>query len=114
MKSNMNALVVAAVLSMGVSGLAIAAADAPAGAQTAAAAPAAVKLTAGEVRKVDAGQGKLTIKHEPIENLDMPAMTMVFKAEANLLKDVKAGDKVLFRAEQRETGFTVVKLEQAK
>jgi len=111
MKSNMNALLVAAVLSMGVSGLAIAAADAPAGAQTSA---AAAKLTAGEVRKVDVDQGKLTIKHEPIENLDMPAMTMVFKAEANLLKDVKAGDKVLFRAEQRETGFTVVKLEQAK
>jgi len=114
MKSKMNVLLAAAVLAVGGSGLAVAAADAPASAQATAAAPAAAKLTAGEVRKVDADQGKLTIKHDPIENLDMPAMTMVFKAEANLLKDVKAGDKILFRAEQRETGFTVVKLEQAK
>lgn len=113
MKSKLNGLLAAAVLSMGF-GFAIAATGAPAGAQAAAQASAAAKLTAGEVRKVDAEQGKLTIKHGPIENLDMPAMTMVFKAEADLLKGVKAGDKILFRAEQRETGFTVVKLEQAK
>lgn len=113
MKSKLNGLLAAAVLSMGF-GFAIAATDAPAGAQAAAQASAAAKLTAGEVRKVDAEQGKLTIKHGPIENLAMPAMTMVFKAEADLLKGVKAGDKILFRAEQRETGFTVVKLEQAK
>ncbi|TJW87133.1 MAG: copper-binding protein, partial [Mesorhizobium sp.] len=29
----------------------------------------------GEVVKVDAKQKKLTIKHEPLTNLDMPAMT---------------------------------------
>ncbi|TIW41938.1 MAG: copper-binding protein, partial [Mesorhizobium sp.] len=29
----------------------------------------------GEVIKVDAKQKKLTIKHEPLTNLDMPAMT---------------------------------------
>ncbi len=32
----------------------------------------------GEVIKVDAKQKKVTIKHEPLTNLDMPAMTMVF------------------------------------
>lgn len=116
MKHRFNVLLAAAFLSGGASGFAMAASDAQAGAKgsAVAASTAAVKLTAGEVRKVDADQGKLTIKHGPIENLDMPAMTMVFKAEANLLKGVNAGDKILFRAEQRETGFTVVKLEPAK
>ena len=33
----------------------------------------------GEVRKVDKDQGKVTLRHGPLQNLDMPAMTMVFK-----------------------------------
>jgi Cu(I)/Ag(I) efflux system protein CusF len=112
MKSKMNVLLAAAVLAMGGTGLGIAAADAPSVAQAAAAASA--KLTAGEVRKVDTEHSKLTIRHEPIDNLDMPAMTMVFRVDAQLLNGVKAGDKIQFRAEQREAGFTVVKLEQVK
>lgn len=68
--------------------------------------PATTRLTAGEVRKVDLAQGKLTVKHEALENLDMPGMTMVFQvADASLLKSVKQGDKILFRAERREAGF---------
>jgi Cu/Ag efflux protein CusF len=39
----------------------------------------------------------------------------VFKVlDARLLKDLKQGDKILFRAEKGEAGFTVVALEQAK
>ena len=58
---------------------------------------------------------KVTIKHEALENLDMPGMTMVFKAtDSDLLKGFKQGDKILFRAEKLADGFTVVKLEHAK
>ena len=98
------------------SGLALAATDMPSRTTAAAALPATVvKLTVGEVRKVDLEQGKLTIKHEALENLDMPGMTMVFKAsDASLLKNVKQGDKILFRAEKTDAGFMVVRLEQAK
>ena len=39
--------------------------------------PAAM-LTDGVVKKVDKAQGKLTLKHGPLENLEMPGMTMVF------------------------------------
>ena len=47
--------------------------------------------------------------------LGMPAMTMVFKvADKALLKDLKQGDKIRFRAEQSVAGFEVVNLEQAK
>ena len=56
-------------------------------------------LTTGEVREVDAKRGKLTITHAPILNLAMPALTMVFRAaKADLLKNLRAGDKIKFRA----------------
>jgi Cu(I)/Ag(I) efflux system periplasmic protein CusF len=54
----------------------------------------------GTVEKVDAAQGKITIDHGPIPNLDMDAMTMVFRApDPAMLKQVKAGDKVQFTAD---------------
>ena len=40
---------------------------------------AAAPLSEGEVRKVDVEQGKVTLRHGPLTNLDMPAMTMVFR-----------------------------------
>ena len=56
---------------------------------------------AGEVRKVDKETGKLTLKHAPIPNLDMPDMTMVFRvADPAMLERVKAGDKVRFAADK--------------
>ncbi len=54
-------------------------------------------LTDGEVRKVDAETGKVTIRHAEIRHLEMPPMTMVFTArDKSLLTNVKAGDKVRF------------------
>ena len=35
-------------------------------------------MTAGEITRVDTRSGKLTIRHEDIKNLEMPAMTMIF------------------------------------
>lgn len=118
MKSRINFVLMAAIFSMSGSGLVMAATDTPSDAPTnvvGAAAPATAQLTAGEVRKVDTEQSKLTIKHEALDNLGMPGMTMVFKVlDDKLLKDVKQGDKILFRAEKLDGSFTVMKLEQAK
>lgn len=81
----------------------------------AAAAAADQVLTAGEVRKVDAAQGKITIRHEAITNLDMPPMTMVFRADKpELLKDVKAGDRIRFHAESNNGALIITALEAAK
>ena len=41
-----------------------------------AASAAAAATSDGEVRKVDKEQGKVTLRHGPIANLDMPGMTM--------------------------------------
>lgn len=50
--------------------------------------------TKGEVTKVDRELGKVTVRHEAIENLDMPAMRMIFRvADPKLLDRLKAGVK---------------------
>jgi Cu/Ag efflux protein CusF len=80
-------------------------------APSAAAAPA----SEGEVRKVDKEQGKVTLRHGPIANLDMPGMTMVFKvADPKMLEAVKQGDKVRFAAHNIDGAVTVTAIEVAK
>lgn len=70
-------------------------------------------LTAGEVRKVDKAAKKITLKHGPIRNLDMPAMTMAFQVkDPALLERVKAGDKVDFAAEKVGDAFVVTRIEK--
>lgn len=72
-------------------------------------------LASGEVKKVDKDAGKITIKHGPLVNLDMPAMTMVFRIKDNAMLDqVKAGDKVGFMVEKVNGVLTVTQLEPAK
>jgi Cu/Ag efflux protein CusF len=70
----------------------------------------------GEVRKVDAGAGKITLKHGPAPSLGMDeGMTMVYRVkDPALLKQVKVGDKVQFEAVNADDGYTVTKLQKAK
>ena len=82
----------------------------------AAASAAAVAPTSdGEVLKVDKEQGKVTLKHGPIANLDMPGMTMVFKvADPKMLDNLKPGDKVKFSASNKDGAITVTAIEVEK
>lgn len=69
----------------------------------------------GEIRKIDKDAKKLTIKHGPLENLDMPAMTMVFRVkDPAMLNQVKQGDKVKFVAEKDGGAYVVTQIEAAK
>jgi Cu(I)/Ag(I) efflux system protein CusF len=80
-----------------------------------AASAAAAPTSDGEVRKVDMEQGKVTLKHGPIANLDMPGMTMVFKvADPKLLDNLKPGAKVKFAASNMDGAITVTAIEMAK
>lgn len=64
-----------------------------------------------EVRKIDKAQGRLTLAHGEIKNLDMPAMTMVFRvADPAMLDKVAVGDKVRFQAEKVNGQFTVTQI----
>jgi Cu(I)/Ag(I) efflux system protein CusF len=90
-------LMLAAIASLALSGVAYAQADhdmskmpgmampAPAGAQG-----------AGVVKKIDPKAGSVTLQHGPIPALSWPAMTMAFKADPALLKAVKVGQQVTF------------------
>lgn len=67
----------------------------------------------GTVEKVDTAQNKITIDHGPIKNLDMEAMTMVFRAQdPNLLKGIKAGDKVQFTADRVNGQISVTSIKK--
>ena len=72
-------------------------------------------LADGEIRRVDKDQKKLTIRHGPIQNLDMPPMTMVFLVkEPAMLDAVKIGDKVKFQADKVGGAYTVTHIERAQ
>ena len=72
-------------------------------------------LSDGVVRKIDKDAGKITIKHGPLVNLDMPAMTMVFRVkDPAMLTQVKEGDAIKFIAEKVGGALTVTTLESSK
>ena len=83
--------------------------------QTAAAASQAETLSDGEIRRIDKDTKKLTIRHGPLANLDMPPMTMVFQVkDPAMLEQVKVGDKIRFQAEKVAGAYTVTRIEPAK
>ena len=72
-------------------------------------------MSEGVVRKIDAANAKITLRHGPIANLDMPGMTMVFRVQPpELLDAVKVGDKVRFHAEDINGAFTVTAIQPAQ
>lgn len=75
----------------------------------------AAAMSEGEVRKIDKAQGKVTLKHGPIANLEMPPMTMVFKvADPKMLDKLEVGDKVQFAAQRVNGAITVVAISPRK
>jgi Cu/Ag efflux protein CusF len=89
--------------------------DQGASAATSSGTQAGAPMSEGEVRKVDKDGGKLTIKHGPLANLEMPGMTMVFRVkDPGMLDQVKEGDKIKFVADRVNGAITVVQLEVVK
>lgn len=75
-------------------------------------APAA-PLGEGEVRRIDREQGKLTLRHGPLDNLGMPAMTMVFRVvDPKMLDGLKEGDRIKFTAEKVNGALTLTALQK--
>ncbi len=72
-------------------------------------------LSEGTVKRIDTSAGLVTLVHGPIANLQMPGMTMPFRvADHAWLTRLKAGDKVRFRAEEKDGGLVIVRIEVAK
>ncbi len=116
MKLSLTALTLAAAL--GLPGLALAANDHAAhgahGGKTAAAPASADEHADGEIRKIDAETGRLTIRHGDIKSLDMPPMTMVFQLKDKaLLAGIKVGDKVKFKAISEGGKYVVTEIKHS-
>jgi Cu/Ag efflux protein CusF len=80
------------------------------------AARAQTALVDGQVTKIDAAAGKITIRHGPMKKFDMDdGMTMVFRvSDPAMLNAVKVGEKVKFDADRINGQFTVTRIEKAK
>ncbi len=75
----------------------------------------AVTMSEGEVIAVDKANKRITLKHGPIENMQMQPMTMAFKVKApSMLSRVKVGDKVKFKLENVNHIATVTALNVQK
>ena len=79
--------------------------------------PPAIQASAmseGVVRKIDTANARITLRHGPLANLDMPPMTMVFRVQPpELLSGVKVGDTVKFHAESVNGAYTVTAIQAA-
>lgn len=71
-------------------------------------------ISSAEVVKIDKALGKITLRHGPLLNLDMPAMTMAFKvAQPAMLDQVAPGQKVHFVAARVAGALTIMTLQAA-
>ncbi|MDP1537741.1 MAG: copper-binding protein [Burkholderiales bacterium] len=77
---------------------------------------AADKFSEGTVKKIDVPTQRVMLAHGPIANIGMGPMTMMFKVrDAAMLKQLKDGDKVLFRVEEDSKGdYVIVSIKAAK
>lgn len=68
-------------------------------------------MVKGEVTRVNQDTGKITIRHGPIPNLDMPNMTMVFALkDPGMIERLKPGAKITFTADRISGAYTVMEL----
>lgn len=68
----------------------------------------------GEVTRIDKAQGRLTLRHGEIRNLEMPPMTMVFRVrDPKMIDGLAVGDKVRFSAEKIGGHYTVTLIVKA-
>jgi Cu/Ag efflux protein CusF len=67
-------------------------------------------FTLGVVKEVDAEAGKVTIIHEELVDLGMPAMTMVFRADDEMIARMSEGQNVEFLADRVAGKLTVVEM----
>ncbi|WP_104665166.1 copper-binding protein [Ensifer adhaerens] len=71
----------------------------------------AAEFTKGVVKKLDTKAKKVTIDHEDLKNLDMPAMTMVFRVSDDaVLAKLKEGASIEFVADRVNGKLTVTEV----
>jgi Cu/Ag efflux protein CusF len=67
-------------------------------------------FTKGTIKKLDSKAGKVTIIHEELVDMEMPAMTMVFRADKDMIAKMTEGQDIEFVAGRVEGKLTVTAL----
>ena len=63
------------------------------------------------VKKIDLKAKKVTVSHEELKSLDMPAMTMVFRtATEEMLGSLKEGQTIEFVADRVNGKLTITEI----
>jgi Cu/Ag efflux protein CusF len=71
----------------------------------------AAEFTKGKIKKLDEKAGKVTIIHEELKNLEMPAMTMVFRIGKGVdAAKLKEGADIEFVADRVNGKITVTEV----
>lgn len=71
----------------------------------------AQEFTKGTIKKVDEKAKKVTLIHEELKSLDMPAMTMVFRVKDDaILAKLKEGTAIEFVADRVDGKLTVTEI----
>ena len=71
----------------------------------------AAEFTKGVVKKVDVKAKKVTVIHEELKSLEMPAMTMVFRTSTDeMLASLKDGQKIEFVADRVKGKLTITEI----
>jgi Cu/Ag efflux protein CusF len=67
----------------------------------------------GEVTEVDVAAKRITLNHEAIPNIPMPAMIMMFGVgDGKMISGLKPGDKVRFTADIVDGTLTVTSIQR--
>ena len=69
------------------------------------------EFTKGVVKKIDVKAKKVTVSHEELKSLEMPAMTMVFRtATEEMLGSLKEGQTIEFVADRVNGKLTITEI----
>ena len=70
----------------------------------------------GEVKKIDEGNGSITLKQGPAPSLGFKEdMTLIYEVrDRAMLKQLKVGDTVRFEAESGDSGFTITRIQKSR
>ena len=69
----------------------------------------------GVIKAIDAKQGTITLEHQPIKEMNWPAMTMAFKvSDSKLLSGHTAGEKVAFELRGSDPSPLVTSIQLVK
>lgn len=66
----------------------------------------------GEIKEIRASDREVTLHHEPMEEMNWPAMTMDFRlADSELAEGLSQGDEVRFRMQYGDGDYTIIEIE---